>query len=271
MYETLYKQILKPLCSISVYLDDEEISTGSGFAISNDGIVFTAAHVVTGRMPIRESDYKDPNAKIFVKFPYMPAIEYSVGICGLNIKTSSFEEDLQIDQAIIIPKTPLQLPFETFTIGSPPTLGEEIFFAGYSDELQAPLGIDRLIKPDTVDLEFGVGVRQGHNSDITGPIIKRGVVGNLLRMETIAEATNQKLQCAIFYIDNGIHSGASGGPIVNHQGQAVGVIVQRATTSASQSLDAELAVPSGATVGLSCLHTIPIMYQQLAALLAPSR
>lgn len=271
MYETLYSQITKPLCSILVYLDDELISDGSGFVINNDGIVFTAAHVVTGRMPIQERDYKDPNAKIFVKFKNMPAVEYCVGICGLNIGTSSFTENLQIDQALLVPKNPINLSFEPFIIGSPPKLGEEVCFAGYSDELQVPFQIDRLIKPDTVDLEFGVGVRRGHNSDITGPMIKRGVVGNLLNIETIENATDQKVRCAVFYIDNGIHSGASGGPIVNRQGQAIGVIVQRATTSASQSQDAGLAVPSGATVGLSCLHTIPVMLRRLAALQVLSR
>lgn len=265
MYEELYQRITKPLCSISVYLDQDLISDGSGFAISNDGIVFTAAHVVTGRMPIHAQDYTDPNVKIFVKFRNMPAVEYCVGICGINIGTSSFTDNLQIDQALIIPKNQLNLPFEPFTIGLAPKLGEEIFFAGYSDELQVPFRIDRLIKPDTVDLEFGVEVRRGHNSDITGPMIKRGVVGNLLNIETVENSTNQKLQCSVFYIDNGIHSGASGGPIVNRQGQAIGVIAQRATTSASQSLDAKLAVPSGATVGLSCLNTIPVMYRQLGA------
>jgi S1-C subfamily serine protease len=94
-------------------------------------------------------------------------------------------------------------------------------------------------------------------------MIKRGVVGNVLRMQTSEAATNISLECDVFYIDNGIHSGASGGPIVNRRGQAIGVIVQRAVTSAAQSSDPNLAVPSGATVGLSCVHTIPAMYRHV--------
>ena len=46
-------------------------------------------------------------------------------------------------------------------------------------------------------------------------------------------------------------NGASGGPIVNEAGEAIGVISQRAVTSASQSSDTSLKVPAGATIGLS--------------------
>jgi hypothetical protein len=270
MYESLYKQIAKPLCSITVFLGDELISEGSGFAINEDGVVFTAAHVITGRMPIQERDYKDPNAKIFVKFSGMDALEYNVGTCGINISASGIGEVVQIDQAVIFPKSPLRLPFESVTIGYPPELGEEVFFAGYSDELQVPFRIDKILEANAESITYGVAVRRGHRSDITGPMIKRGVVGNILKIETIEGTTGQIIKCSVFYIDNGIHSGASGGPIFNRQGQVIGVIVQRATTSAAQSADVGLEVPSGSTVGLSCLHTMSAMINRLQVQVQPS-
>ncbi|EHK9578220.1 hypothetical protein HJA67_004631 [Vibrio parahaemolyticus] len=54
------------------------------------------------------------------------------------------------------------------------------------------------------------------------------------------------------HLDNGMHSGASGGPVVNMSGDVVGIITQqRAVTKASQSEVPSLVVPSGSTVAIS--------------------
>lgn len=264
MYESLYQQISQACCCITVFLGEELLGEGTGFAISQDGAVFTAAHVVTCRMPIRESDYKDPAIKIYAKFPGVPVLEYNVSICGIHISVDSFTEVVQIDQALLFPAQPVQFPFAAFTIGSPPRLGEEVFFAGYSDELELPFRVDRLLKPETTGATgFFQAMQRGYRADMTGPMIKRGVAGNVRRIGTVEAATNIEIECEVFYIDNSIHCCASGGPIVNRNGLAVGVIVQRATTSASQSSDPNLLVPSGATVGLG-LQTIPAMYRRLS-------
>jgi S1-C subfamily serine protease len=66
----------------------------------------------------------------------------------------------------------------------------------------------------------------------------------------------------VFYMDNGVNHGASGGPIVNENGEVIGVISQRAITSASQESVPNLMVPSGATIGLS-LHPLEAVVQLL--------
>lgn len=262
-YGPLYAQAARACCCITVFLKDDLISEGTGFAISQDGAIFTAAHVVTGRIPIRESDYRDPQLRIYAKFPSLPLAEYRVAICGIHITVDAFNENVQIDQALLLPSSPVRLPYSPFTIGSPPRLGEEVFFAGYSDELEIPFRVDRIVKPEVVGAsEFLEAMKHGYRADMTGPMIKRGVVGNVRRIGTYEAQTNTEIECEVFYVDNSIHSGASGGPFVNHQGQAIGVIVQRATTSAAQSSDPKLLVPSGATVGLG-LQTIPAMYRRL--------
>jgi Trypsin-like peptidase domain len=263
LYEPLYTQAARACCCITVFLKDELISEGTGFAISQDGAVFTAAHVVTGRMPIQERDYRDPQLRIFAKFPSLPLLELRVAVCGIHITVDAFNEKVQIDQALLLPSSPVQFPFPPFTIGSPPSLGEEVFFAGYSDELEIPFRVDRIVKPEVAGAsEFLEAMKRGYRADMTGPMIKRGVVGNVRRISTCEVRTNAEIECEVFYVDNSIHSGASGGPFLNRQGQAVGVIFQRATTSAAQSSDPRLLVPSGATVGLG-LQTIPAMYRKL--------
>lgn len=265
MYEALYQNISRACCCINVFLKDELISEGTGFAISQDGAIFTAGHVVTGRMPILEADYKDPNVRIYVKFPGIPTHEYRVAICGIHISVDSFRKILQIDQALLLPCTPITFPFTPFTIGAPPKLGEEVFFAGYSDELELPFQVDKLLKLETNGAkEFFAAMERGYRADMTGPMVKRGVTGNVRRIGTFESSTNTEIECEVFYIDNSIHSGASGGPVINRKGLAVGVIVQRATTSASQETGDKLLIPSGATVGLG-LQTIPLIYQRLGA------
>ncbi|MEA5097193.1 MAG: serine protease, partial [Burkholderiaceae bacterium] len=90
MLNTLYEQISKACCYITVFLDEELISEGTGFVFSSNGLVFTAAHVITGRLPIRESDYTDPSLKIYAKFANMPVLEYGVGICCIHIQVNGF-------------------------------------------------------------------------------------------------------------------------------------------------------------------------------------
>lgn len=263
MYESAYKRASQACCSITVFQGEELLGEGSGFAISADGLVVTAAHVVTCRMPIRESDYKDPTVRIFAKFPNFSLIEYRVAICGIHISDAALTQAAQIDQALLCPISQVKLPFPPFQIGQPPSLGEEVHFCGYSDELELPFGIHRLLEPtSSVAVQFRQSLhRRGRAQNVAGPMIKRGVVGNVLIVSTKERQSNEEITCNVFYIDNGIHSGASGGPVFNREGQAVGVIVQRATTSASQAADSSLLVPSGSTVALS-LQTVPFMYRK---------
>ena len=77
--------------------ENEKISEGTCFCVFNNGKVFTAAHVVTGRYPICQRDVRDPNVKYFVKFPGIPCLEYKVDFYGAkpfntvfpSIKTST--------------------------------------------------------------------------------------------------------------------------------------------------------------------------------------
>lgn len=68
MFNSLYERISKACCYVTVFLGDERISEGTGFAGNESGVVFTAAHVVKGRMPIRSSDYRDPSNESTANF-----------------------------------------------------------------------------------------------------------------------------------------------------------------------------------------------------------
>ena len=198
------------------------------------------------------ADYSDPNARIYVKFAGIPLMEYRVVVCGITVEVSSFKSPVQLDEALLVPKTvaPSPMPFIT-AVEHPPSLGQEVFLAGYSDELELPFDVARLVSTETNGVpEFLQALDKGYQADMTGPLIKRGIIGNARRM--IAENTVEKIkvECDVFYVDNSVHSGASGGPVFDGAGYAVGVITKRATTSVSNPDYPNLRTPSGATVGL---------------------
>jgi S1-C subfamily serine protease len=72
---------------------------------------------------------------------------------------------------------------------------------------------------------------------------------------------NDEYSGDIFYIDNVLHSGASGGPVVDYKGELIGILTERAITTVPYENTPKLRVPSGAAVAL----TPRIMFQQLKA------
>lgn len=267
MFKNLYEKIQSCCGYVTVFEGDEVISEGTCFSFTTEGEVITAAHVVTSRMPIKKEDYTHPKQKIFIKFPELPLVEYVVSFCSFEINVLAFNEVIQLDIASLRPKQKqtFDFPFLQASINSL-SLGQRVFIAGYSDELNTPFSIEKIIDPKSFGADkFLKAIKEeGYLADMTGPIIKQGYVGNIRRIFADDSSQNIKIETDIFYIDNGIHSGASGGPIVNEEGIALGVLTQRAITPAHQSNDSKLQVPSGSSIGISLqtLKTINELIQR---------
>lgn len=253
MYQELYKNISESVGLLTVFLDNEKISQGSCFCFLESGEVLTAAHVVTGRFPIRQEDVHDPNVKYFIKFPNIPVLEYIVSFCAITVHIEAFKQPIQIDISVLQPKQDYRVAYPVIPANvNSPHLGEEVFIVGYSDELELPFLVDKIIDKDYEGVaEFLEAMDKGYMSDMTGPMIKRAVVGNYRTVNTSNSNLNFNLTCDVLYLDNAMHKGASGGPVVNKAGDAVGIITQRAITSASQNDIPSLNVPSGSTVAIS--------------------
>lgn len=236
MLDKLYKKIAESCCIVTVYLNGELISEGSGFCFLETGAVATAAHVVTGRFPITESDVVESGVRIFAKFRNRDLIEYKVSVCGIYFRANEFKGELQADLAILLPlSVQLGMPALALNI-NPPSLGEELYMAGFSDELKIPFGLEKI-------------TAQEITLDMIGPLIKRSVVGNIVRVNVGGNLLD------LFYLDNSMHYGASGGPVVNKEGDVVGVIHQRAITVIEKDKD-KVFVPSGCTI---CLGFAPLL------------
>lgn len=262
MHSELYGRVGPACCYITVFVNDEKISEGTGFAFSTQGEVLTAAHVVTGRWPIREEDYRDPSLKIFCKFPGLPLLEYAVMVCGIAIEVPAFKHTVQIDLAVLLLKS------DNATIpvvphiparAAAPRLGEQVFMAGFSEELELPFRLNSLLQPTYPGVdEFLQAMNKGYMADMMGPLFKRGVVGNIRSVVAENLETSDRVQCEVIYIDNAMHPGASGGPLFNTQGEAVGVVSQRAVTSVDSGDKGMLQIPSGCTVAVSLVPMVHI-------------
>ena len=98
---------------------------------------------------------------------------------------------------------------------------------------------------------FRSAMQKGYMADMTGPLFKRGVIGNIRRIVAENTTAGEQVECEVMYVDNVMNAGASGGPLFNANGEAVGVISQRAVTAVDTGKEAMLKVPSGCTIALS--------------------
>jgi hypothetical protein len=123
--------------------------------------------------------------------------------------------------------------------------------AGFSEEMELPFNVDRILDRDFPEAkEFREAMRTGYMADLTDLLVKSGMLGNVFRV--FAENTQQeeRIEYDVICINNSMHSGAIGGPVFNEDGDAIGVVSQRAITRIDVG-DEKVHVPSGCTVAPS--------------------
>lgn len=241
---------------LEVYQGDEMYSRGSAFCWHERGFLVTAAHVVTGRTPIREEDWRDPDLKILARTKDGDYIKYEPALCGVNVSfPGPLKEPLQIDLALLRPVEPredvehLEISHERW-----PQVGSQVLMAGFPDELETPLLWTYAINYNYPAIKADEEIKRKveHVSQLF--MVKSGMIGHRSEMSIDLDGTErQKLEVGVYYVDNAMHSGASGGPVVNDQGRVVGTITKRAVTSVSYP-DLEhpkKEVPSGSALAVS--------------------
>jgi len=243
----LYQHIGRCIAHLVVFDNGDVISEGTGFAFSADGCLMTAAHVVAGGFPVKKGEVDQASRTIIAFFVNQGRqILYKPAICPVQIDGSGLDKPLQLDVAVLMPteKPQSDLSFLTTSI-EPPKLGDAMYFGGYSDEVEMPFLVDRSLSPRTEGLDvYHRAIATGIKARMAGPIIKHGMVGNVVEGRGSREG-NLVIKQTAFYLDNQVHYGASGGPIVGRDGVARGVISKRMVTTANGT-----EVPAGSTLGL---------------------
>jgi hypothetical protein len=253
----IYNRIESALAQLIVFHENEIISHGTGAVFTADGAILTAAHVAAGGLPIKRGEVDDPKRRILAVFSSNgPPRLYKPSLCPFEIVCDGLTP-IQLDIAILVPvKRPLQPMKHLVASLVPPKLGDEVYFGGYSDEVEFPLNVDRHILPTVVGLDLLKREIASHLRErLTGPLIKRATVGNVRVAQWALKGTT-KLEQSLFYLDNSAHDGVSGGPIVGVDGTLLGVVSKRMITkievelSQGQPVFAKAKVPAGSTLGV---------------------
>jgi hypothetical protein len=253
MHQRVCRHIRNCCYSIKVFLDDELISEGTAFSFLASGELLTAGHVITGRFPIRQADVRDSRVSIYGQAPGSLLGQYSIEFCGIAIEAAEFTHPLQVDIGVLRPKVKPSspAPFLSTLVSRSPEVGEQVLIAGFSEEVELPFRVDRAIDRSLRGTqEFFRAMRLGYEAQMGNLMIKSAMIGNVRSFEASSSQTHESVNGDVFYMDNSLHFGASGGPVVTTSGEAIGIVSERAVTDASTGGQVQK-VPSGSTVAIS--------------------
>lgn len=243
----LCSQLEKVTYAVEVIQNDEKVSSGSAVAFTENGYLLTAAHVVA-RLTHIEKDLSEPNTVVIARTKSLPYHPYHVGLCAPTITLDDYlRRPLIIDLAVLIPMS-LQTAIPFLEVQADNVqVGEQVLMAGFPDEMELPFSFDKLLNYSHPEVR-----QQSKNVEIARRVlmIKSGMIGHKSGFN-IHATNNTIINGEVFYVDNVMHSGASGGPIISDSGKIIGIITQRAITPVPFKETPNLRVPSGSCVALT--------------------
>jgi S1-C subfamily serine protease len=178
----------------TVEVHDVEVGTGSGFVVSPGGYILTNHHVVAGRERVIEREGQEVRAQVEVT-----RVEVLFPGDGTRLEARVEATDPELDLAVLS-VAGLDLPFIGLGDSDALTPGQPIQVMGF------PLGR---------------AVEVGKGADAASATVPQATVsrGSVAALRTGDEGDARYIQT-----DAAVQPGSSGGPMVDEQGYAVGVI-----------------------------------------------
>jgi len=199
----------------------ELIGSGTAVAVNARGDLLTAAHVVTTRFPIRAEDVRDPRIVILAKRKSGVFSRYASPLCGLTVDLGELlTGPLTVDLAVLRPvETQTDVTFLPICLRAP-VVGEAVLMAGYPDDIELPFSFDQMLPASSIQVR-----EQQVNLEISKRLmmIRSGMVGHSAGVKI-----NEDYEGDFFHIDNVLHSGASGGPVLDAAGEREDTTLARA-------------------------------------------
>ncbi|MBO8131980.1 MAG: trypsin-like peptidase domain-containing protein [Candidatus Marinimicrobia bacterium] len=230
-------------------------SHGSGVIVNESGFILTANHVVS-------SQVKD-KSKSILAIPYIGggafSCIYKFGGISLGIQGQKFISPLNIDLAILAPLKPHKVPPISLSQDIPKE-GTEVIMAGFSEDLRLPLDLPENIDKSAVGGQENINkIKEFSYSIIPWIMVKHGIIGGVFHIisknfktKFFEKQISFSLKAAEYWIDNTYARGASGGPVVDMDGNLLGIITERGETYESDLTQNILfPIPSGTVRVLS--------------------
>lgn len=230
------------------------LSAGTGVVVKEDGTLITAKHVI-------ESENGIYHGKILIRGIDTEQTEYQPVIhgFGFDVNQSEFIKPISIDLTVLKPVKKLSNVEYINLFDGLAEVGTDIIMAGFPDDIKLPFDFIEQLKKENSEM---AGVKKAIDKRFKyyfrQLMFKTGMIGhcqpvNLNNCDVsslgISGLDRINVVGATYWIDNQLTYGGSGGPIVNLDGQLLGLICEKALTASKTQGISEL--PSGTGMGLS--------------------
>ena len=249
------RQLKKTVRKVIIEDHTRVLSSGTGVVVRSDGALLTARHV------IEKDGVGVYHGKILAYGMETEPVEYQPVLSGLklDIQLPDMIQSLVIDLTILKPTS--ALTGMDFVPLSPKLAeaGTDVIIAGFPDDIGPPLDFTDRLNTQNPEIDRLKKAYDGYfKYHFRQCMFKHGMVGHVQKIDlkmnvaslVLPGLENVHASGAEYWLDNHLTYGGSGGPIVNTNGELVGIVCQRAFTAADPN-EREKKIPSGTGMGLS--------------------
>lgn len=227
----LAERIVNATCHLVFIHEEKAVSAGSGVFVEG-GRLLTAAHVLLqrpgqlyrGALRLRGSSGVLPCSRFDFRGPVTVDMAIPEAVRPITFDIAS------LDSPELPPQVqPLPLAKEIAQRGT------EVLLAGFTDEIPLPGDLEwalELMNPDMNTAHDYLDVLGKHF--VRQPMVKRAIIGCTTPIQIRNHAGEMTVEAAAYVLDNDLTYGGSGGPVMNLQGELLGIVTRKTTTTARE-------------------------------------